>query len=192
MKASGRIRLRLFGPTAASRATWAGSPRPLSRPRDDGGGYASLSLRGAERRRNPGCWGDPAKMTAHRGLSTSTGKTVLPQGTRQQDSGTAVLPSEFTLFQAIHPAGHAARWTHPTAVSRATRAQRMRTGDIPFRFDIKDVLSRAKQRFNKHVGDVTLNLPFISIAVSPKDKERQVARELVIRLSDRRVLSAWE
>lgn len=68
----------------------------------------------------------------------------------------------------------------------------MRTGDIPFRFDMKDLVTRAKQRFSKHVGDVTLNLPFISIAVNPKDKERQIARELVIRLADRRVLSAWE
>ncbi len=55
-----------------------------------------------------------------------------------------------------------------------------------------DLLSRARQRYTKHVGDVTLNLPFVSIAVNPKDKERQVARELVIRLADRRVLSAWE
>jgi hypothetical protein len=39
---------------------------------------------------------------------------------------------------------------------------------------------------------VTLNLPFVSIAVSPKDRERQIAREVVIRLRDRRVLSAWE
>ncbi|WP_336970362.1 hypothetical protein [Brevundimonas aurantiaca] len=35
-------------------------------------------------------------------------------------------------------------------------------------------------------------LPFISIAVSPKDREREVARELVIRLRDRRVLSSQE
>jgi len=68
----------------------------------------------------------------------------------------------------------------------------MRTGKIPFRFDMTDLLGRARQRYAKHVGDVTLNLPFVSIAVNPKDKERQVARELVIRLADRRVLSAWE
>jgi hypothetical protein len=42
------------------------------------------------------------------------------------------------------------------------------------------------------VGEVTLTLPFLSIAVNPEDRERQVARELVIRLQDRRVLSAWE
>lgn len=68
----------------------------------------------------------------------------------------------------------------------------MRTGNVPFRFDMTDLLSRARQRYAKHVGDVTLNLPFVSIAVNPEDKERRVARELVIRLADRRVLSAWE
>lgn len=55
-----------------------------------------------------------------------------------------------------------------------------------------DLLNRARQQCARHVGDVTLNLPFVSIAVSPKDKERQAARKLVIRLADRRVLSAWE
>lgn len=67
----------------------------------------------------------------------------------------------------------------------------MRSGAIPFKFDIADLLARAR-RVSSRVGDVTLSLPFVSIAVSPKDRERQVARELVIRLRDRRVLSAWE
>lgn len=68
----------------------------------------------------------------------------------------------------------------------------MRSGAIPFRFDITDLLARARRQATNRLGDVTLNLPFISIAVSPKDRERQVAREIVIRLKDRRVLSAWE
>ena len=68
----------------------------------------------------------------------------------------------------------------------------MRTGRIPFRFDMTTLLAHARERYTKHVGEVTLNLPFVSIAVNPKDKERQIARELVIRLADRRVLSAWE
>ncbi|MCP4303608.1 MAG: hypothetical protein GY788_01740 [bacterium] len=42
------------------------------------------------------------------------------------------------------------------------------------------------------MGDITINLPFISISVSPKDREREIAREIVVRLKDRRVLSAWE
>lgn len=68
----------------------------------------------------------------------------------------------------------------------------MRSGSIPFKFDMGDLLARAGRQVKGRLGDVTLNLPFISIAVSPKDRERQVARELVIRLRDRRVLSAWE
>ncbi|MFO1112375.1 MAG: hypothetical protein U1E35_00330 [Rhodospirillales bacterium] len=55
-----------------------------------------------------------------------------------------------------------------------------------------DLLGRARRQVSSRLGDVTLNLPFVSIAVNPKDRERQVARELVIRLKDRRVLSAWE
>jgi len=68
----------------------------------------------------------------------------------------------------------------------------MRSDNIPFKFDMSDLLSRARHQFSKRVGNVTLSLPFISIAVSPKDRERQVAREILIRLKDRRVLSAWE
>lgn len=68
----------------------------------------------------------------------------------------------------------------------------MRSGAIPFRFDIADLLARARRQATNRLGEVTLNLPFISIAVNPKDRERQVAREIVIRLKDRRVLSAWE
>lgn len=68
----------------------------------------------------------------------------------------------------------------------------MRSGAIPFKFDLTDLLARARRQVSGRLGDVTLNLPFVSIAVSPKDQERQVAREIVIRLRDRRVLSAWE
>jgi len=45
---------------------------------------------------------------------------------------------------------------------------------------------------SNHVGDVTLNLPFVSVAVSPRDREKAAAREIVIRLRDRRVLSSHE
>jgi hypothetical protein len=68
----------------------------------------------------------------------------------------------------------------------------MRSGAIPFKFNMGSLLTRARQQVKSRLGDVTLNLPFISIAVSPRDRECQVARELVIRLRDRRVLSAWE
>jgi hypothetical protein len=69
---------------------------------------------------------------------------------------------------------------------------RMKSGNIPFKFDITDLLARARRQFDKRVGSVNISLPFISIAVTPKDRERQVAREILIRLKDRRVLSSWE
>ena len=68
----------------------------------------------------------------------------------------------------------------------------MRSGGIQFKLDLTDLLARARRQVTGRLGDVTLNLPFISIAVSPRDMERQFAREIVIRLRDRRVLSAWE
>lgn len=68
----------------------------------------------------------------------------------------------------------------------------MRSGNIPFKFDLTDLLARARRQVAGRIGEVTLNLPFVSIAVSPKDRERRVAREVVLRLCDRRVLSAWE
>lgn len=68
----------------------------------------------------------------------------------------------------------------------------MRSGRIPFKFDLTDLLARARRQVSGRLGDVTLSLPFVSIAVSPRDRERQIAREIVIRLRDRRVLSAWE
>lgn len=68
----------------------------------------------------------------------------------------------------------------------------MKSETIPFQFDLSDVLSRVRREIGSRIGDVTLNLPFVSVSVSPKDRERQVAREVVIRLKDRRVLSASE
>lgn len=68
----------------------------------------------------------------------------------------------------------------------------MRSGEIPFKFDLTDLVARARRQISGRVGNVTLSLPFVSIEVSPKDRERQVAREIVLRLRDRRVLSAWE
>ena len=67
----------------------------------------------------------------------------------------------------------------------------MSNGAIPFKFDMTELLVRARRQVSGRVGDVPLNLPFVSIAINPRDRERQLAREIVIRLKDRRVLSAW-
>ena len=68
----------------------------------------------------------------------------------------------------------------------------MKSGTTPFKFDIGDLLSRARRQLNNRLGNVTLSLPFLSIAVNPNNREQQIAREIVIRLKDRRVLSARE
>ena len=60
----------------------------------------------------------------------------------------------------------------------------MRSGDIPLQFDISDVLKKLRRAGKSRVGNVSLSLPFVSIAVSPKSREKQVAREVVIRLKD--------
>lgn len=68
----------------------------------------------------------------------------------------------------------------------------MRSGAIPFRFALSNVLARLWRTVGGRVSDFTLNLPFVSVAFSPKNREREIAREIVIRLKDRRVLSARE
>jgi hypothetical protein len=67
----------------------------------------------------------------------------------------------------------------------------MRSGNLPFRFDLRSIAARAS-RLSSSVDGVTLNLPFVSINLKATDVDRSVARELVIRLADRRVLNAYE
>ena len=67
----------------------------------------------------------------------------------------------------------------------------MRGLGIPFRFDLRELLERAR-RLPVKVDGITINLPFLSISASPDDLERQVAREIVIRLSKKRVLNSHE
>lgn len=62
----------------------------------------------------------------------------------------------------------------------------------PFQFDLGSLLSRARQKLNTRVGGIAINLPFVSFNVHPDDVEQRVAREIVIRMSDRRVLNAFE
>jgi hypothetical protein len=61
-----------------------------------------------------------------------------------------------------------------------------------FKLNFENQFQKAKQLFNKKVGDVTINLPFISVGINPRDTEQKVAKEITIRLADRRVLNAKE
>jgi len=68
----------------------------------------------------------------------------------------------------------------------------MRKFKPPFKFDFKAQLKDARRKLNTRVGSVSINLPFLSFSLNPDDLEKRVAREIVIRLSDRRVLNAFE
>lgn len=67
----------------------------------------------------------------------------------------------------------------------------MKRAQVPFKFDLSDLVKKARGQTHR-IGDVTINLPFVSFSVSPNDREKKIAREVVIRLRDKRVLSAWE
>jgi hypothetical protein len=62
----------------------------------------------------------------------------------------------------------------------------------PFKFDLSELFARARRQFSNRFGGLTVSLPFFSFSVNPDDREQLIAREIVIRLKDRRVLSAWE
>jgi hypothetical protein len=60
------------------------------------------------------------------------------------------------------------------------------------KFDVTDLIERAKQLPKPKVESVSINVPFLTINVSASNIERKVAREVLIRLRDKRVLVAWE
>lgn len=60
------------------------------------------------------------------------------------------------------------------------------------RFNLEKLRQKAERLAKKHGGPVSINLPFVSFTVDPDDAEKKVARELLIRLPDRRVLSSKE
>lgn len=62
----------------------------------------------------------------------------------------------------------------------------------PFKFDISGLLARFRALPIDADATVTISLPGISVSARIDDSERRVARELVIRLADRRVLNARE
>jgi len=67
----------------------------------------------------------------------------------------------------------------------------MRALRPPFQFDLRELLSRVR-RLPMAVDGVSLSLPFVSVSIKPGDRERRVAREIVIRMADRRVLNTFE
>ena len=68
----------------------------------------------------------------------------------------------------------------------------MKEPAFPFQFDFRDLTNEAKRRFGNRVGDVKINLPFLSFSVRPTSLEKEVAREITIRLKNKRVLNSRE
>lgn len=62
----------------------------------------------------------------------------------------------------------------------------------PFRFDFSQLIATARRKLNNRVDGITISFPFVSVTVCPDDLEQQVAREIVIRMADRRVLNSFE
>lgn len=67
----------------------------------------------------------------------------------------------------------------------------MRILPPPFQFDLSSLIARMR-KLPRALDGISINLPFVSISVKPDDTERLVAREIVIRMADRRVLNAFE
>ncbi|MDO8283285.1 MAG: hypothetical protein Q7U10_11810 [Thermodesulfovibrionia bacterium] len=68
----------------------------------------------------------------------------------------------------------------------------MRDLPSPFQFNVSELVGKARRHLNKRVDGIIINLPFVSFAVKPDDVEKKVAREVVIRLADKRVLNSFE
>src|SRR5215472_15932539 len=62
----------------------------------------------------------------------------------------------------------------------------------PFKFQLLDIFTRLKRLPVSVDGAVKISVPFLEVTVKADDREKKIARELVIRLSDRRVLIAQE
>jgi len=67
----------------------------------------------------------------------------------------------------------------------------MRDLKPPFKFDLSALIGRIR-RLPIAVDGVSLSVPFLSVSIKPFHVERRVAREVVIRLANRRVLNAFE
>lgn len=62
----------------------------------------------------------------------------------------------------------------------------------PFQFDITKLIAKFHKKFSNQVGSVSVNLPFVSFSINPNSIEKKIAKEVVIRMADKRVLNAFE
>lgn len=60
------------------------------------------------------------------------------------------------------------------------------------KFNVSSILRKAKNLPKPKIKGITVNLPFLSVDLVPSDEENKIAREVLIRLRDKRVLVAWQ
>lgn len=68
----------------------------------------------------------------------------------------------------------------------------MRTGRIPFQFDVTSILGRMLRKEGAPDDATSFRVPFLTVLAAPSELEQRIAAEVLIRLGDRRVLNAWE
>lgn len=68
----------------------------------------------------------------------------------------------------------------------------MKNRKTNLKFDFQSILSKRVKQAKDSLDSITINLPFLSFSVKPKNKEKVVAKEIIIRLADKRVLNATE
>jgi hypothetical protein len=62
----------------------------------------------------------------------------------------------------------------------------------PFKLDLSSVVKRMKGLPIAVDAKIKISIPFFELTVKPDDRENKVAREIIIRLADRRVLNSSE
>jgi len=62
----------------------------------------------------------------------------------------------------------------------------------PFQFELSSQIAKLREKLNNQVGNISINLPFISFSITPDNLEKKIAKEIVIRMADKRVLNATE
>jgi len=60
------------------------------------------------------------------------------------------------------------------------------------KFNFQSLLSKKIQQTKDSIDSININLPYISFSIKPKNKEKIVAKEIIIRLSDKRILNSRE
>ena len=61
-----------------------------------------------------------------------------------------------------------------------------------FKLNLVEIINFAKTKFNQNLNGISINLPFISFSIKVDELESNIAREILIRLEDKRVLTAFE